>query len=171
MLKVGGRKLHVRAGRNVIVKGKGTPGRTVRLQVRDGRWRTLGKARVGRDGTYRVRGDHAVPMSVPGRVTSAGLKRRIGRVNVYRYAMASWYGPGLYGNSMACGGTLTPGTLGVAHKYLPCGSKVTIKHGRREVRVRVVDRGPYSGAREYDLTAATAQKLRFSGVGTVLTTR
>jgi rare lipoprotein A (peptidoglycan hydrolase) len=35
----------------------------------------------------------------------------------------------------------------------------------------VIDRGPYVGGREYDLTEATAQKLRFRGHGPILTTR
>jgi rare lipoprotein A len=39
------------------------------------------------------------------------------------------------------------------------------------VRVPVVDRGPFVGGREYDLTAATAQRLGFDGHGTILTTR
>ena len=98
-------------------------------------------------------------------------KRRVGRLNVYRYAYASWYGPGLYGNRTGCGGTLYAGRLGVAHKSLPCGTMVTFKRGRHEVRVPVIDRGPYVGGREYDLTAATAQRLGFEGHGAILATR
>ena len=101
---------------------------------------------------------------------SAGQKRHLGRIHLYRYAEASWYGPGLYGGHLACGGTLTPGTLGVANKYLPCGTEVTLRKGSRVVTVPVVDRGPYVAGREYDLTAATAQRLGFHGVGAVLTT-
>jgi rare lipoprotein A (peptidoglycan hydrolase) len=37
--------------------------------------------------------------------------------------------------------------------------------------VPVVDRGPFVGAREYDLTAATKARLRFGGTGTVLATK
>ena len=48
---------------------------------------------------------------------------------------------------------------------------VTLKHGRRTLRVPVIDRGPYVGGREYDLTAATAQRLGFEGHGAILTTR
>jgi rare lipoprotein A len=92
-------------------------------------------------------------------------------MDVYRWAQASWYGPGLYGNPLGCGGTLYPGRLGVAHKTLPCGTPVTLRHRGRRIRVRVIDRGPYVGGREYDLTQATAQKLRFSGHGPILTTR
>ena len=96
--------------------------------------------------------------------------RRLGRLNVYRFTSASWYGPGLYGNRTGCGGTLAPGRLGVAHKWLPCGSRVTFRHRGRSVRVRVIDRGPYVGGREYDLTEATARRLRFRGHGAILTT-
>ena len=42
---------------------------------------------------------------------------------------------------------------------------------RRVLRVRVIDRGPYVGGREYDLTAATARKLGFSGHGPIQATR
>jgi rare lipoprotein A len=34
-----------------------------------------------------------------------------------------------------------------------------------------VDRGPYVGGREFDLTAATAQRRHFHGPGVLLTTR
>jgi peptidoglycan lytic transglycosylase len=102
------------------------------------------------------------------RVRSGRERRRVGRLNVFRRAQASWYGPGLYGGHLGCGGTLTPGTLGVANKSLPCGAKVTLRHNGRILRVPVVDRGPYSGAREFDLTAATKNRLGFSGAGTIL---
>jgi rare lipoprotein A len=36
------------------------------------------------------------------------------------------------------------------------------------VRVPVVDRGPYAGGREFDLTAATKDRLGLSGAGEVL---
>ena len=36
----------------------------------------------------------------------------------------------------------TRAALGVAHKSLPCGTKVTFKRGERSVRVPVIDRGP-----------------------------
>jgi rare lipoprotein A (peptidoglycan hydrolase) len=77
----------------------------------------------------------------------------------------------LYGSHLACGGSLGSGTLGVAHKSLPCGAKVTIRSQGRTVRVPVVDRGPFVAGREYDLTAATAARLHFRGHGTVWVTR
>ena len=72
---------------------------------------------------------------------------------------ASAFGPGLYGNRMACGGRLEPGSRGVAHKTLPCGTRVAITYRGRAVIVRVVDRGPYIPGRSYDLTARTARDL------------
>jgi rare lipoprotein A len=95
-------------------------------------------------------------------------RREIGRLNVYRRAAVSWYGPGLYGNKLSCGGRLTPGTLGIAHKTLPCGSHVTLRKGDHVIRVRIVDRGPYVGGREFDLTSATRARLHFGGVGSLL---
>jgi hypothetical protein len=89
----------------------------------------------------------------------------------YRLAGASWYGPGLWGNGVACGGTLQPGTLGVANKTLPCGTMVKLRYHGREVTVPVIDRGPYVAGREFDLTYAVKEKLGFPGVGTVMASR
>jgi rare lipoprotein A len=77
----------------------------------------------------------------------------------FKSAKASWYGPGLYGNHLACGGRLTHRTLGVAHKRLPCGTQVALKYQGRTVVVPVIDRGPYARGISYDLTEATARKL------------
>jgi hypothetical protein len=180
-VRVGGKRLHVKVGRRTTVGGRVAPraaGLPVKLQVRrDGRWATLDRDTTGTRGRFKLRDRVGRTTSAKARVVTAGADglragtRRVGRLNVYRFAHASWYGPGLYGGQLACGGTLTPGTMGVAHKSLPCGSKVTFKHGRRSVRVRVIDRGPYVGGREYDLTAATAQRLGFEGHGAVLATR
>ena len=107
----------------------------------------------------------------PACASTPARRARSGRLNVYRSALASWYGPGLFGNQLGCGGTLQTGSVGVANKSLPCGTKVTFRHRGRVLRVRVIDRGPYVGGREYDLTAATARKLGFSGHGPIQVTR
>ena len=93
------------------------------------------------------------------------------RLTSYRQAGASYYGPGLYGNGVACGGTLMPGTMGVANKTLPCGTKVKLRYHGRSVTVPVIDRGPYVAGRDYDLTEAVRDRLGFPGVGTVLANR
>lgn len=118
-----------------------------------------------RSGSHRVR-------VYAGRNASAGsdVSRRIQVVGL-RPTHASYFGPGLYGNGMACGGTLYPDTRGVAHKTLPCGTRVALRYGRKTVVTRVVDRGPYVAGREFDLTEATRNDLGFGGVGTVWTNR
>jgi rare lipoprotein A len=115
-----------------------------------------------RIGTYAVRA-----FGVHGRHThgSTSLARHL---TSYRQAGASYYGPGLYGNGVACGGTLMPGTLGVANKTLPCGTMVKLRYHGRSVTVPVIDRGPYVAGRDYDLTEATRDRLGFPGVDTVL---
>lgn len=90
------------------------------------------------------------------------------KLTSYRLAGASYYGPGLYGNGVACGGTLLPHTIGVAHKTLPCGTKVKLRYHGRTITAPVIDRGPYVAGRDYDLTQAVKERLGFPGVGTVL---
>jgi len=86
-------------------------------------------------------------------------------VQTMKKTEASWYGPGLYGNGVACGGTLRPGTIGVAHKTLPCGSKVMIGYRGRYLMAKVIDRGPYIDGRALDLTYAAAESLDFIDAG------
>jgi len=76
---------------------------------------------------------------------------------------ASSYGPGLYGNPTASGMKLTPTTRGVAHKSLPLGSQVKITDPKtgKSVTAPVVDRGPYHGNRQYDLTTQTTKDLGY----------
>jgi rare lipoprotein A len=169
------KRMHVRAGNRVSVVGVARPaaaGHVAALQVRlRNRWRTIDRDRTAASGRYVLRDRRHHPMSAPARLRIGTLKRPLGRMNVYRGAHASWYGPGLYGNRLGCGGTLTPGKVGVAHKTLACGTKVTFRHRGRTVRARVIDRGPYVGGREYDLTETTARRLHFRGHGPILTTR
>jgi hypothetical protein len=67
----------------------------------------------------------------------------------------SWYGPGFYGNNGACG--LVPGgiqkdTVGVAHRTLPCGTRIAFRYNGVTVVTRVIDRGPYVTGRIFDMT-------------------
>jgi rare lipoprotein A len=169
------KRLHVRAGDRVAVVGVARPaarGHVAALQVRvRNRWRTIDRDRTAPSGRYVLRDRRHRAMSASARLKVGAVRRPLGRMNVYRWAHASWYGPGLYGNRLGCGGRLGYGTVGVAHKSLPCGSKVTFRHRGHTVRVRVIDRGPYVGGREYDLTEATARRLHFRGHGPILTTR
>jgi rare lipoprotein A (peptidoglycan hydrolase) len=80
-----------------------------------------------------------------------------------RTAGATWYGPGLYGNHTACGQTLRPQTIGVAHRDLPCGTAVKFVYHGRAVVTRVIDRGPYASGIDWDLTNGVRRILRFEG--------
>jgi rare lipoprotein A (peptidoglycan hydrolase) len=83
------------------------------------------------------------------------------------YATASWYGPGFYGHGMACGGVLTETTIGVAHRTLPCGTRLTICYSGRCIVTSVVDRGPFVPGRDFDLTGGLKVFLGFGSVGPV----
>lgn len=85
-----------------------------------------------------------------------------------RSAAATWYGPGLYGNHTACGQVLRPGTVGVAHRSLPCGTAVKFAYGGRQLVTTVIDRGPYSHGRSWDLTNGARRALGFEGADRVL---
>lgn len=75
-------------------------------------------------------------------------------------ALASWYG--LYGSATACGPKRFVGQLGVAHRSLPCGTRVRFMRGKRKITVRVIDRGPYIAGRTFDLTEETKNRLACS---------
>ena len=182
------KKRNVLAGAKVPVKGillTHEGGRKVLLQVNAGHgWHTVdrtGTRQFGRFnlrfrphglGGYRMRvrlvGTAVAPASVGPQLSSTHTQ---GKVRVYRKTLASWYGPGFIGGRTACGGTLSAGTMGVANKTLPCGTRVTLHYHGRTVRARVVDRGPYVSGREWDLTPAVKAKLGFPSTGVVWSTR
>jgi hypothetical protein len=80
-----------------------------------------------------------------------------------RWAGATWYGPGLYGRHTACGVLLRPGTIGVAHKRLPCNTPVRFVYHGRVLVAPVIDRGPYSRGNSWDLTNGARLELGFEG--------
>lgn len=73
----------------------------------------------------------------------------------------SWYGPGFYGRRTACGYALTTTLLGVAHRTLPCGTKITFRNpaNGRTITVKVIDRGPYVTGRQWDMTGGLCVAL------------
>lgn len=170
-----------------VSRRNATSGQSVRINgtVRPGGRRAVVVAVGGRklkthsngNGRFSVRwkaagtGSHKVRVTAKPNREAKGSKASPGKVKVFRPASASWYGPGLYGNRTACGQTLTPSTRGVAHKSMPCGTKLTLRYGKRQVKVKVIDRGPYVAGREFDLTEATKNDLGFGSTGTVLSSR
>jgi rare lipoprotein A len=85
-----------------------------------------------------------------------------------REGIASWYGPGFHGRSTANGETFDADELTAAHPTLPLPSivRVTNLANRRQLDVRVNDRGPFVGDRIIDVSRAAARQLGFEGRGT-----
>jgi rare lipoprotein A len=141
-----------------------------RFDAATGRWTAVARARVKEDGSYVARwradvaGRHRTRATVRrrGAALLATAPASAAEMTVYEPAVASWYGPGFYGRTTACGQRMTRTLLGVAHKRLPCGTQVALAYGGRSITVPVVDRGPFIRGRRWDLTAATAQALGFS---------
>jgi rare lipoprotein A len=179
-LRAGSRRHVLRRGR-VVVRGALRPARARRkvlVQVRHrGRWRTVGRPRTTSLGRFRTAwhprllGRYRLRVRFLGDRLNRGILRPLRAVTVYRRALASWYGPGFFGNRTACGVILGPTTLGVAHRTLRCGTRVTLRYRGRSITVPVIDRGPYVPPRELDLTYAVKRYLRFSGVRILWSTR
>jgi hypothetical protein len=83
---------------------------------------------------------------------------------------AAWYralgapGQGPYGRRSACGGIVRRTTLGVVHPVLPCGSKIFISFGGKEVLTQIIDHAPSSPGLEFQIAAPLARKLDLQGV-------
>jgi rare lipoprotein A (peptidoglycan hydrolase) len=167
-------------GRESVLRGtvaRSARGRVLRVQRYDEtakRWRSEARTTVGRKGRFRARWSPTV--LGPQRIRATLQRRRSATVTnaspevavrVYKPGMATWYGPGLYGNTTACGQKLTKDLVGVAHKSLPCGTLVEVAYGGTSIVVPVVDRGPYSKGMTWDLTSAAAEQLGFTETGRV----
>jgi len=155
------------------VSGASAPaaaGRVIAVDVGGpGGWRRVAVTRTLANGAYTV----VLPVTPgPGvllRVRTAGAREALVTAAATGFSAytASWYGPGFHGRLTACGQRMSPTLLGVAHKSLPCGTRVTFVANGRSIHVAVVDRGPYVGNRTWDLTEATRNRLGFVGVGTI----
>lgn len=175
-------KKDVLRGKDIAIRGRLSPGvggRKVTVQrQRKGDWDRVAAARTDGDGSYRAEwtpdelGSHPVRAKFGGDDLNGSVKRQVEhRVHVYRSADASWYGPGLYGNRTACGQTLREDTVGVAHKQLPCGTKVRFHYRGETEKIRVIDRGPFIAGREWDLTEAAKRKLGFPDLDEIWSTK
>ena len=161
-------------GRATRIRGRSAElaGQTIAIERRRSRrqgWAPVASVRVGEDGLFATSWKPAAAgrqelRAVSASASSSGTNSsraasEAARVTVYRRVTATWYGPGFYGNRTACGQRLTTSTRGVAHKTLPCGTRVAIRYRGRSVVAPVIDRGPYARGVTYDLTGATARDL------------
>jgi hypothetical protein len=83
---------------------------------------------------------------------------------------SGWYralaapGGGTPGHRSACGTLLSATTVGVAHPVLPCGAKIFISFGAKQVLTQIVDHGPRTPGVEFEILPALAKKLDLHGV-------
>jgi rare lipoprotein A len=148
-------------------------GQVLTLQRSDGHsgWITVGRATTGKGGTFAARwrpnriGRFTLRVVPAGTAVAAATEALpTTPTTVYAAAIATQYGRGSYGTRTACGTILRPGTIGVAHRTLPCGTLVEFYFHGATIKAPVIDRGPYANGAAWDLTDATARALKFNGL-------
>ncbi len=104
---------------------------------------------------YEIKGELYEPLAEDVPVTETGI--------------ASWYGRPFHGRRTATGEVYDMHAMTAAHKTMPLPSYAVVRNPRnkREVVVRVNDRGPFKDGRIIDLSHAAARKLGISGIGKV----
>jgi rare lipoprotein A len=143
-------------------------GHPVWLEIRKGKgsWVAVVSAAAAPDGSFAIswRANRTGQLRL--RVVSSGVASAstvtatpVVTLSVYRQVLASWYGPGFYGNRTACGETLTGNIVGIADRTLPCGTPVTLRYKGQTLTAPVIDRGPYANGATIDLTHAAAREL------------
>ena len=107
----------------------------------------------------------ARPKAAQTKAKTGTIKKNTWRVD----RNVSWYGPGFYGKRTACGQAMTESLVGVAHRTLPCGTRITFKNPSNGsiVTAPVVDRGPYVAGRQWDLTGGLCLKLGHCYTGSI----
>ncbi len=82
--------------------------------------------------------------------------------------IASWYGRDFHGKKTSNGEIYNMYAMTAAHKTLPLGTSVSVRNleNKREVEVRVNDRGPFVRGRVIDLSYTAAKKLGIVNAGT-----
>ena len=82
--------------------------------------------------------------------------------------IASWYGKNFHGKKTSNGEIYDMYAMTAAHKTLPLGTYVRVQHleNKRELEVRINDRGPFVRGRIIDLSYTAAKKLGIVGPGT-----
>lgn len=158
-----GRLSGVRAGEPIDIQRAGAAGQ----------WTLVARVIAAADGSFTARWtpsrvERFAVRAVPqGPTLRSSATTPTSTVAIFKSTKATWYGPGLYGSRTYCGKRLTRRLVGVAHKRLPCGTKVEVLYNGRSIVVPVVDRGPFGTRAEYDLTAAAARRLGVSHTVTV----
>jgi len=82
--------------------------------------------------------------------------------------IASWYGKKFHGRKTASGEIYNMYAMTAAHKTLPLGTLVRVRNlgNRKQIDVRINDRGPFVRHRIIDLSYAAAKEIGIVGPGT-----
>lgn len=94
-----------------------------------------------------------------------------GRALELREGLASWYGPGFHGRTMASGTRFDMHALVAAHPAYPFGTVVRVTNlaNGRSVQLRILDRGPAQGPQSagviIDVSYGAARRLDFVQAG------
>lgn len=154
------------AGKPTRIAGHGGVTGQVAVDVRVGKaaWEAVGITVADSAGDFSIDWTPKKAGRFDVRVTplssaSASEARTLPKISVYRSQKATWYGPGFYGNKTACGQRLRKSTVGVAHRTLPCGSKVEFYNKGKKLVVPVIDRGPFVRGVTWDLTLPAMKRL------------
>ena len=112
------------------------------------------RARYGNHSPYRVLGKTYTVLP-----NSAGYRET---------GIASWYGKKFSGRATSSQEAYDPYAMTAAHKRLPLPTyvRVTNLDNRRQIIVKVNDRGPFHDNRIIDLSFAAAHKLGYANKGT-----
>lgn len=116
--------------------------------------RPTGEPPIGTQRPYKVLGKWYKPLP-----TASGYEE---------VGIASWYGPKFHGKRTANGEVYNMHALTAAHKTLPLGTVVKVRHlgNGSEVTVKINDRGPFVGDRIIDLSSKAARAIGMVGTGT-----
>jgi predicted RNA-binding Zn-ribbon protein involved in translation (DUF1610 family) len=81
----------------------------------------------------------------------------------WNVAFAGSRGPTGDAQRTTCGEVLTPESLGVTHPVLPCGAKVILRSGSKQVLTEVIDNALVEPGRQLEVTEKLAQLLGIEG--------
>ncbi len=103
---------------------------------------------------------------------SCGKKSRVStprmpRVGETQTGIASWYGVPYHGRRAANGEVFDMNKLTAAHRKYPFDTVVRVQNlgNRKEVDVRITDRGPFVRGRIIDLSRAAADRIDMLNLG------
>lgn len=121
------------------------------------------------DAVPRVAAIPQGPPNVPYKIKGEVYEPEAEDVPLFETGIASWYGRPFHGRRTATGEVYDMHAMTAAHKTMPLPSYALVRNPRnkREVVVRVNDRGPFKPGRIIDLSRAAARKLGIGGIAPV----